>query len=131
MRLLNRLRRDQAGAPAVEFAFAAPVLFTLVIGIIQLGMLFGAYAGLSSAVNEGARYATLYPTPSDTQIVDRMKQMRFMMKATNLQVATPVRATENGVPYVELTATYSAPLDFIFFTTRPIRLQQTRRAWLS
>lgn len=127
----SNLRRDQSGSPAVEFALAAPTLFLFVIGIIQLGLLFSAYAGMGSAVNEGARYATVYPTPTDAQIIARMNQKKFMIQSAKTTIVTPVRATYKGVSYIELTIKYSAPLNFIFFSTPAVNLQQTRRAYLS
>src|SRR4029434_3738841 len=36
-RLLSRLRRDQCGVVAVEFAMIAPFFFGLLIGIIDVG----------------------------------------------------------------------------------------------
>ncbi|HYZ47396.1 MAG TPA: TadE/TadG family type IV pilus assembly protein [Sphingomonas sp.] len=131
MNLLKRLRRDQAGSPAVQFALAAPTLLLLVIGIIQLGLLFSAYAGMASAVNEGARFATIYPTPTDDQIIAKMNQKKFLVQDARMTVAAPVHATANGVQYVELTMTYSAPLNFVFFSTPAVTLRQTRRAYLS
>lgn len=131
MKRLPNLFFDRRGASAVEFALAAPLLFMVMIGIVQIGLLFSAYAGMANAVNEGARYATTYPTPTDTQIVARMNEKRFMVQTAHMTIPTPVRAVANGVPYVELTITYAAPLNFVFFATQPVTLRQTRRAYLS
>ncbi len=38
---LERLRRDQAGTSAIEFAFVAPVLLLLLLGIMGYGYVFG------------------------------------------------------------------------------------------
>ena len=131
MTIFQRLRHDQAGSPAVEFAFAAPVLLLFVIGIVQLGLLFSATAGMASGVNEGARFATIFPTPTDAQIVARINQKRFMVQNAYVQVLPPVHGTSNGVPYIDLTMNYSAPLNFVFFTTPAVTLKQTRRVYLS
>lgn len=131
MTLIRKLLRDRSGSPAVEFAFAAPMLLLFVIGIIQLGLLFSATAGMASGVNEGARYASIFPTPTDAQIIDRIRQKRFMVQNAYLQTPTLVRGTANGVPYIDITMRYSAPLNFVFFSTRPVTLKQTRRVYLS
>lgn len=125
------LHRDQSGSAVIEFALAVPVLFLFIIGIIQLGLLFSAYAGMGNAVNEAARYATISPTPTDDEIVARLNQRKFMLQAATTTVAAPVRGTVGDVSYIDLSMTYQAPLNFIFFSTPPITLQQTRRAYLA
>jgi Flp pilus assembly protein TadG len=54
-----------------------PALVVFVVGIAELGILFMANAGLRNAVAEGARYATIYPRPSDAQIRQRITDTRF------------------------------------------------------
>ena len=128
---IQKLLRDRSGSPAVEFAFAAPVLLLFVIGLVQLGLLFGARAGMASGVNEGARYANIYPTPTDAQIAAKISQKRFMVQSDYLQTPTLVHGTANGVPYIDITMKYSAPLNFVFFSTPPVTMTQTRRVYLS
>lgn len=125
-----RTLRCNRGAAAVEFALTAPTLLLFIIGLLQLGLLFSAQAGMSNAVNEAARYATTFPTPTDAQIIDRMKQRRFMVRGEFMSVPAPVRGSANGVNFIDLTMNYSAPLNFVFFSTQPITMRQTRRAYL-
>jgi Flp pilus assembly protein TadG len=47
--------RDEAGSPAVEFAMIAPVLLTLLAGIIQFGVGLNNYIELTAAVRSGGR----------------------------------------------------------------------------
>jgi len=56
-RLAGRLprRADEDGAAAIEFAFVATLLFTLIFGIIVFGVLFGFRQQLTQATAEGAR----------------------------------------------------------------------------
>jgi Flp pilus assembly protein TadG len=54
-----RPRRDDAGAAAVEFALVSVVLFTLVFGVLQYGMLFFQLQAVSHAAREGARLAAV------------------------------------------------------------------------
>lgn len=46
------------GQALVEFALVAPILFTLLLGVIQLGFLFGGQNALVNSVRETARYAS-------------------------------------------------------------------------
>ena len=127
---LRSLRRDQQGASALEFALAAPAMLMFIIGIAQLGIMFFANAGLSSAVAEGARYATIYPRPSNSQIQAFVNASRFGLEPTRMSTPTVTSGTADGVNYVEITASYSVPLDFIFFTLPPVTLTETRRAFV-
>lgn len=45
---ISRFRRDQSGAVAVEFVLIAPILFSLLFGIITLGY----FMGVSHSVNQ-------------------------------------------------------------------------------
>jgi hypothetical protein len=59
VRVRARPRRDDAGAAAVEFALVSVVLFTLVFGVLQYGMLFFQLQAVSHAAREGARLAAV------------------------------------------------------------------------
>jgi len=128
--LLARLRRDRRGGGAVEFALIAPILFGAIIGIAQLGILFFANAGLSNAVAEGARYATIYPKPTDTQIRARIAAQRFGLKANLLTTPTITPGTSSGAKYVDISMSYAVPLDFVFFDGPTVTLVKTRRAYV-
>ena len=130
MKRLFRLRQDQKGVSAVEFALIAPVLFAFIIAIGELGLLFYANAGLNNALAEGARYASIYPKPANELITRRITDRRFGLVASRIVGPTYVEGTtSNGVPYTEITLGYSVPLDFIFFSVGPITLRETRRVY--
>lgn len=127
--LLRRLRHDRRGTTIVEFAIAAPVLIGMVLVIIQLGVLLGANAGLRAAVEDGARYATIYPKPTDSQIIARVKQKRFLLDTSRTTEPVITHGTTNGVTYADVTMSYSAPLNLVLFSTPPVTLSYTRRAY--
>lgn len=52
-------RRDQRGAAAVEFALVAPILFSLVFGIIGFGFVFAQELSLGNGARQGARYGVV------------------------------------------------------------------------
>jgi len=58
-RLVRKIGPNVAGAAALEFALAVPVLVSMIWGLFQVGMIFEANAGVQQALGEGARYATL------------------------------------------------------------------------
>lgn len=123
------LLQNEKGASAVEFVLAFPVLMIFIIGILQLGVLFSANAGLRQAVEEGARYATIFPSPTDTQITTRVSDRQFGLVASRITGPTVAHGTSNGVNFVDVSMSYSVPLDFVLFTTAPVTLSYTRRAY--
>lgn len=129
MRRLCKLIHDRRGASAIEFALAVPVLITLIIGILQLGILFAANAGLQQAVEEGARYATIYPSPSDSAITARVTDSKFGLDSSHITGPTVSHGTSDGVGYVDVSMSYAVPLNFVFFETSPVTLNHTRRAY--
>ena len=130
-RLLFVLRRRRDGLAAVEFALALPILVMLLAGIAQMGALFAANAGLQQAVGEAARLATIYPQPTDTVLIARVRAAAFSLNTTYLDAPVVTRGTSNGVPYVDISLTYRPPLKFVFFTVPAITMTRTRRAYLN
>lgn len=128
---MKSLLRSDRGASLVEFALIAPALLTFIIGIAQLGELFFANAGLKSAVGEGARLATIYPRPTNQQIIDRIKNRRVGLAAAHVSEPALVHGkTATGRNYVDIQMTYAAPINFIFFSTPPVTLVERRRAFV-
>ena len=126
----RRLRRDARGVAAMEFGLVAPGLVLMIVGIAQLGILFMANAGLRNCVAEGARYATIWPRPSDTAIRNYITSHSFGHYATSLSTPTVTHGVDSGANYVDITVTYSVPLNFVFFTTPAVSLSATRRAYI-
>jgi hypothetical protein len=56
-----RLSRDDRGVAAVEAAIITPVLFLLLFGIIEFGLVFKDQLAITSAVRSGARIASAEP----------------------------------------------------------------------
>lgn len=127
----KRLWSNTEGASAVEFALSAGVLLLLMIGITQIGILFMANAGLRHAVGEGARYSTIYPLPSDTAIIAKVNDKRFGLNSAFIVGPTVTHGTESGASYTEVSMSYAVPLNFVFFSTSPVTLTETRRAFAS
>ena len=130
-RFVRLLRRDSRGISAVEFAMIAPVFILLVVGIVQMGHLFYAHAGLRNAVSEGARFATISPRPTAQQVIDFVNANRATLDQGSFTQPT-VTYTRNAATdtwYADISMSYSVGLDFILFET-PVTLNYTRRAWV-
>lgn len=67
----RRRERGERGAAALEFALIAPLLLTLVLGIIQYGYVLSFRQALSQSATEGARSAAVtLGTPGGTEQAD-------------------------------------------------------------
>src|SRR6476661_5247790 len=88
---LNR-RRSERGAAAVEFALVMPILFLLLFGIIDYGLLFFDSIGLRQGAREGARQAVVQKTSGGcTQSPYSATSMKCAVtKSTDLTLATSV-----------------------------------------
>ena len=82
MTLLHRLSREEEGASTIEMAFALPTMIVMIWCVLQLGIMFQAMSGIQHALGEGARYATIFPTPSTTAIAP-------LLRTANRSPATP------------------------------------------
>jgi hypothetical protein len=70
--MTTMLHRDE-GTSTVEFALVAPVLFLLLVGILDLGRAVNAYVTVSNAAREGSHYAILHPTAPPSAIASAVR----------------------------------------------------------
>lgn len=82
-RTLARLRDDTSGATIVEFALVAPVLFTMLFGLFDVGHNMYTAQMLQGAIQKAARDSTIEGAASNTTSLDA-------------KVTTAVRAVAPG-----------------------------------
>lgn len=133
MKAIGTFLRNQRGATVVEFAIALPVLVAFIWGIFQVGLLFQANAGMQHALGEAARYATIFPTPSDSAIQARVTSKKFGTYNGTLGALQIVNTTNAGgqVEYKTLTLTYNHQMNFLFMGARNVTLTRTKRVYLA
>ena len=132
-KLLHPFRKylsDCRGAAALEFALIAPVLIAMLLGIAMLGIVFLAQAGLRSAVEDAARYATIWPKPSQAQIEARIAANRFGMNPANIVAPTVTFTTSSTPNYVTISMGYNITINYLL-GTKTIALTETRRAYVT
>ena len=139
MSRLVRLLRDPRGATIIETAFALPVLISMIWAIFQAGLVFRANSGIQHALGEGARLATLFPTPSRGQIESKMQEAvygvgpgTFTFQAV-APVDNPLTATidESKAGYFDLTVTYGQNTDLIFLPAPRMTIRKSKRVWVA
>jgi hypothetical protein len=60
-RFVKTREKHIAGQSMVELALALPLLIMIVIGLIEMGIIFASYVSLVNAAREGAIFASMYP----------------------------------------------------------------------
>ena len=87
------LGRNREGSVMLEFAIGSGVLIAAFTGTFQFGYSFLQYNNLENAVARGARYASLIPYDSATQISSdafRTKVQNMVLYGSPLGGTTPV-----------------------------------------
>jgi Flp pilus assembly protein TadG len=94
----KRLRfRGEEGTSVVEFALVAPVLFLLLVGILDLGRAVNAYVTVSNAAREGSHYAILHPTAAPSAIASAVRERVVPLNPCLVSVTT---SYYNGTAFV-------------------------------
>jgi Flp pilus assembly protein TadG len=114
-----RLRRSECGSAAVEFALLAPVLITMMVGILQVGVMVQNYSAVRSVGADVARHAmiafTVGQPMTETAMSDYGESIAeappYFMSDARLTVTVAPVATPQVASTIEktLTITYHAP----------------------
>jgi len=127
---LRKLCRSERAATILEFALLAPVFCTFVLAIGNIGILFFAKSGLSAAVAEGARFASIHPRPSTDQIIARINERRYGMNSSAITGPTITPGTTaDGRTYLDIQMSYNATLNFVFFDYTSQTMVERRRVF--
>lgn len=131
LRFVSRLFGDRRGATAIEFAFAFPVAVALFIGVMQLGSLLMVRASIANAAGQAARFATLYPTPTDAQIETFARDSQFGIDPEKLTAVNVTRGTSGGRRFIDIELEYHTETFFLFMEGPEVDLSHVRRAYTS
>jgi hypothetical protein len=101
------VRRHDNGQSMVEFALILPLLIAFIFGIIELGVLFSEYVGMTNSAREAARAGAVYqyteavPQTGDPTIRDTIDNKR------KLYISQIITDTINPMidPVTDLTVT--------------------------
>lgn len=126
-----RLARDTRGATVIEMAFALPALIVMMWMVIQLGLVFRAMSGIQHALGEGARYATLYPQPTDAQIKNKITAAVYGIGPGDFNISDPVPGAISGSGYLDLNVTYTQSTDLLLLPGPTISVSRSKRVWVA
>ena len=131
MRTLRNLRRDRRGVAVIELAFALPALIIMMWVIIQLGLVFRAMSGIQHGLGEGARFATLFPKPTDDAIKAKITTTVYGIGPGSFNIPTPQSGTADGANYLDLKVTYTQPTDLLLMRGPTITVSRSKRVWIA
>jgi len=110
MRWLAALRRNRRGGAAIEFAILAPVLFAILLGLVEMGRMFYVRQALEYATEQAARYYMLNATSASSAVTTYLQGQMAGGMGTNVTVAYADTANCNGnasVTCTTITASYT------------------------
>lgn len=125
------LIRDTRGAAVIEMALAIPILLQLLWIIFQGGLIFRAMSGIQHGLGEGARYATLFPQPTNSQIQTRISNAVYGIGPGSFTIATPVAGTADGANYLDLSVSYTQETNLLIVPGPTITVSRSKRVWVS
>ncbi len=139
MKLLRSLRRDDSGAAVIEMAFALPAFIVMLWMILQLGLVYRAMSGIQHSLGEGARHATIFPTPDHDAIRATMAEAVYGVGPGDFDfeiVTEPddpdtVGVDESDTGFVDLRVTYSQQTDLLLLPGPTIDVERSKRVWMS
>jgi len=126
---IRAMFRNTDGVSAVEAALALPVMAIFISILMQFGVAFYAQAGMYHATGQAARYATLYPTPSNQQIRDMLENSEYGLDPARISTLSVTPGVDNGRNFVEIRMDYTVPVVSIWPTGPDITLSETRRSY--
>ncbi|MGH2540404.1 MAG: TadE/TadG family type IV pilus assembly protein [Actinomycetota bacterium] len=94
--------RDRHGSAAVEFALVLPIVLTVVLALVQVGLLVRDRLLVESAVRSGARIAAV--DPGDDAVREAVLRAAPALDPSSVAVST-ARAGARGEP-VTVTVSY-------------------------
>ena len=128
---LRRIFRDEKGAAMIEMAFALPIFIMMVWMLVQLGFVFRATSGMQHALGEGARYATIWPTPTLGEIRQRVLDEAYGTRPGTFTVPVPVVGTDCDNRCLDLVVQYEQPTNLLLVPGPTIEVERTKRVWVA
>jgi Flp pilus assembly protein TadG len=140
----QRLRADRTGASAMEFALIAPLIFVMMLGVMQIGLWMHGFNGMRAVAAETSRYVTVeYQKGNPNNLTnydmakwarDEARQSAYILAGGTVSTAVTDDATQDitGVTKKTLTVNYQLTsflgmigIDALNLTfTRPIFVKQ-------
>ena len=129
--MTRRLISNERGSAIIEIAVALPALIVLMWAIVQAGLVFRAMSGIQHGLGEGARYATLYPTPTTSSIKSKIQSTVYGIGPGSFTISNPVSGTQDGGNYLDLQVSYTQSTNLLIIPGPTITVSRSKRVWIS
>ena len=130
MSMIKSLLRSTRASSTVDFAFAFPVLITIMLGTIQLGAYLQASGTLRHALGEGIRYAKVYPDATSDEVLEQVRSEMPAIDADNISRLSFVRGKSNGAQYGQISIAYKLEPMIPLVPVPPITISESKTAYL-
>ena len=130
MTVFKKLARNDRGAVAVEMAFALPVLTTVMIGILQFGLVLQASGAMRHGIGEGLRLAKIHGSTPAEDVEERVRESLAGVRLDGIESLEFERGTIDGADWGQISMTYEMEPFIPFAPIPPIVLTETKRVWL-
>lgn len=141
MMTIRKILSEKRGVATIEMAFALPVLVTIMIGILQFGMVLQASGAMRHGMGEGLRYAKVNDVsdPTDTTqikaltkgVEDTVMDGLAGINPDGVKTLKFERSTDaNGVVSGTITMQYELDPIIPFAALPAIKMNRTRTAYL-
>jgi len=128
--MIKQLFRDRSGAAVVEFAIAAPIVATMMVGILQMGQVMQANGAMRNALGDGIRYAKVHPDATETEVLDETRAGLAGVSQDGISELEFVRGTQNGAPFGKITMQYEIEPVIPFAPSPLFTLREERTSYL-
>lgn len=116
MRVSHRLRSDEQGATALEFALVFPVLALIIFGLIYGLLAAAAHVSLAHAASRGVRYASLAIDPvagvypSSEQVETYVEERAPFFRADRCEASVSGEMRENAPVTLDVSCEFPNPM---------------------
>ena len=129
-KLLRNLADERKGTAAVEFGLAIPVALVMLLGALNMGVYLYFKNSMTTAIDEAARSAILYPKPTDAQLTTQFENSLLTGKNFGTAKLDLAHGTStDGRKYVELTGTGNYDVNLVFVKLGKLPVRSVRRAY--
>lgn len=120
------LRRDEAGAAAVEFAIVAPVAIMMILGAIECGRLMFVLNDMQASLSTAVRAWMIDPDASNSQVQTIFCERAVLVDCDETTLAITSQ-TVNGQAWRVMTATTSFDSPLSHLLPLPSEVSRSRR----
>jgi Flp pilus assembly protein TadG len=104
---LRRLRGDERGAGAIEFALCLPIFLMLVFGVIQFGWTQHTFSTIRYAMQQASRALVIDPNTTQAQLQSLVNARLSKATDATVTVSLAKTTTVNG-PIATLQGSYTS-----------------------